>query len=238
MIIGFLRAVAALFLTLACSIATYLAGFAGPGEEPALRVMQWWGRTFIRVGGWSVHVEGMENLPSGGAVLVSNHQSLVDIPLFLTAFTRPVRFLAKRELGKIPLFGKAMANAGNVFIDRRDPGDVPRMFREAAVRLSGGQLIAVFPEGRRTRDGAIGVFKTGAFRLALEAGAPVVPVCIDGGFRAMPRGARRFRPARLVVRVLKPLAAGEMTGDVKERIAPIARERILAGAAAAEEGRR
>jgi len=96
-------------------------------------------------------------------------------------------------------------------------------------------LIAVFPEGRRTRDGAIGVFKTGAFRLALEAGAPVVPVCIDGGFLAMPRGARRFRPARLAVRVLKPLGADEMTGDVKERVAPIVRERILA--AVSGEGR-
>ena len=239
MIVGSLRAVAALFLTVGCSIAAYLAGYIGPGEAAASRVMGWWGRAFIRIGGWSVQVEGMENLPPGGAVLVSNHQSIVDIPLFLSAFPRPVRFLAKRELGGIILFGKAMANAGNLFVDRKDPRDVPRMFREAASRLSAGQLLAVFPEGRRTRDGAIGGFKTGAFRLALEAGAPLVPVFIDGGYTAMPRGARSFRPARLVVRILPPLAAGDMTGDVKERVAPIVRERILAAAASSSgEGRR
>lgn len=234
MIRGSLRAAAAMILTIACTVAAYLAGRLGLGESAAAGVMAWWGRTFIRMGGWSVQVEGMENLPSGGAVLVSNHQSLVDIPLFLSAFARPVRFLSKRELGGIFLFGRAMAYAGNLFIDRKDPRDAPRMFREAAARLSAGQLFVVFPEGRRTRDGSIGAFKTGAFRIAMEAGAPVVPVYIDGGYRAMPRGARAFRPARLLVRVLPPLPAEEMAGDVKERVAPAARARILA---ASSEGR-
>jgi len=90
---GFLRAAAVLFLTVACTVVAYLAGLLGLGERAAAGVMAWWGRAFIRLGGWSVQVEGLENLPSGGAVLVSNHQSLVDIPLFLSAFARPVRFL-------------------------------------------------------------------------------------------------------------------------------------------------
>ncbi len=235
MILGFLRAVAVLLLTVSCTVAAYLAGFLGLGESAAAGVMAWWGRTFIKVGGWSVQVEGMENLPAGGAMLVSNHQSLVDIPLFLSAFSRPVRFLSKRELGRIFLFGRAMAYAGNLFIDRKDPRDAPRMFREAAARLSAGQLLLVFPEGRRTRDGSIGAFKTGAFRIALEAGAKVVPVYVDGGYRAMPRGARAFRQARLLLRVLPPLSAEEMAGDVKGRVAPAARARILA--AASSEGR-
>ncbi len=239
MIVGTLRALAVLFFTIACTVAAYLAGIIGSSEPLAARIMKWWGRVFIRMGGWSVRVEGMENLPSGGAVLVSNHQSLVDIPLLLSAFPRPVRFVSKRELGRIFLFGKAMAGAGNVFVDRKDPRDAARMFGEAAARLAAGQLLVVFPEGRRTRDGSIGRFKTGAFRLGREAGVPVVPVFIDGGWNAMPRGARRFHPARLTLRVLAPLTAEEMEGDVKERVAPIARERILAAAAdAAAEGRR
>jgi len=175
-------------------------------------------------------VEGMETLPSGGAVLVSNHQSLVDIPLLLSAFPRPVRFLAKRELGEIPLFGKAMAAAGNIFIDRDDPRNAVQMLRNAAARLSDGQLLAVFPEGRRSRDGSVGEFKPGAFYLARKTGAPVVPVYIDGGFHALPKGALRFRPARLAVRVLPPLLAEEGAGGSMERIAEAARERILAAA--------
>jgi 1-acyl-sn-glycerol-3-phosphate acyltransferase len=227
-ILGVLRSVAILLLTLAGSLGAFLAGALGLGEAAASRVMGWWGRTFIRFGGWDLAVDGMETLPPGGAVLVSNHQSLVDIPLLLAAFPRPVRFLAKRELGEIPLFGKGMAAAGNLFIDRDDPRDAIHMLRVASARLSEGQLLVVFPEGTRSGDGTIGEFKPGAFYLAQKSGAPVVPVYIDGGCRALPKGGLVFRPARLVVHVLPPLSPGEGAGGTKERIAVSARGRILA----------
>jgi 1-acyl-sn-glycerol-3-phosphate acyltransferase len=169
----------------------------------------------------------MERLPPGGAVLVANHQSVVDIPLLLSAFRRPVKFLAKRELGEIPLFGKAMAAAGNLFVDREDPRDAVQMLREAAARVRCGGLIAVFPEGTRSADGSIGEFKPGAFYLAQRSGAPVVPVYIDGGNRALPKGTFRFRPADLLVRVLPPLTAAEGAGGAKERISASVRERIV-----------
>jgi 1-acyl-sn-glycerol-3-phosphate acyltransferase len=233
-----LRSAVIEFLTAGCSVAALLADSLGWGEAAASRIMCWWGRVFIRLGGWSVRVEGMENLPPGGAVLVSNHQSLVDIPLLLFAFRRPVRFLAKRELVKIPLLGKAMTVAGALVIDRDDPRDVIRILRQASARLSAGELVSVFPEGRRTPDGAIGEFKPGAFYLAQMSGAPVVPVYIDGGFKALPKGARCFRPAHFTVRVLPPLLPEERAGATKERISELVRERIVAAASAVEgEGR-
>ena len=238
MILYALRSAVIVLLTAGCSAMASLANSLGGGEAAASRVMCWWGKTFIRLGGWAVRVDGMEHLPPGGAVLVSNHQSLIDIPLLLFAFRRPVRFLAKRELGKVPLLGNAMAVAGNLFIDRDDPRDAVRMLRNASARLSAGDLVSIFPEGRRTLDGTIGEFKPGAFQLARMSGAPVVPVYIDGGFRALPRGARRFRPARLAVRVLPPLSQEERAQGTKERIAEAVRERILSAASAAGgEGR-
>jgi 1-acyl-sn-glycerol-3-phosphate acyltransferase len=223
---GILRSLSILILTAGCSLATLVAGrvFRGPAPE---RVMGWWGRAFVRLGGFRVRVEGMERLPPGGAVLVANHQSVVDIPLLLSAFRRPVKFLAKRELGEIPLFGKAMAAAGNLFVDREDPRDAVQMLREAAARVRCGGLIAVFPEGTRSADGSIGEFKPGAFYLAQRSGAPVVPVYIDGGNRALPKGTFRFRPADLLVRVLPPLTAAEGAGGAKERISASVRERIV-----------
>ena len=225
---GGLRSLFLVLLTVGSSAAAFLAGRLLPGGNRAERVMGWWGRAFVRLGGWKLRVEGMENLPSGGAVLVSNHQSVVDIPMLLSAFPRPVRFIAKRELGEIPLLGKAMAAAGNLFIDRDDPRDAVRMLREAGALLRDGRLMVVFPEGTRSGDGSIGEFRPGAFYLAQKSGAPVVPVYIDGGYRAIPKGGFRVRPAGLLVRVLPPISPGEGAGGSKEQIAAAVRGRILA----------
>jgi 1-acyl-sn-glycerol-3-phosphate acyltransferase len=224
---GSLRSLVLILLTAGASVASVMAERLFPGTRRAERVMGWWGRAFIRLGGWTFRVEGMENLPPGGAVLVANHQSVVDIPMLLSAFPRPVRFLAKRELGEIPLFGKAMAAAGNLFIDRDDPRDAVRMLRDVGARLREGQLVIVFPEGTRSMGGSIGEFRPGAFYLAQKSGAPVVPVYIDGGYRAIPKGSIRVRPADLLVRVLPPISPGEGAGGPKDRIADAVRARIL-----------
>ena len=224
---GALRSLILVLLTAGSSVAALLGDRLLPGGNRAERVMGWWGRAFVRLGGWTLRVEGMENLPSGGAVLVANHQSVVDIPMLLSAFPRPVGFLAKRELGEIPLFGKAMAAAGNLFVDRDDPRDAVRMLREAGARLRDGRLVVVFPEGTRSGDGSIGEFRTGAFYLAQKSGAPVVPVYLDGGYRAIPKGGIRVRPAELLVRVLPPLSPEEGAGGTKERIAASVRARLI-----------
>jgi len=224
---GGLRSVILILLTAGSSIAAILAGLLFPGGNRAERVMGWWGRAFLRAGGWKIRVEGMENLPPGGAILVANHQSAVDIPMLLAAFPRPVHFLAKQELGEVPLLGKAMAAAGNLFIDRDDPRDVVRILRETGERVNNGGLVVVFPEGTRSVDGSVGEFRPGAFYLAQKSGAPVVPVYIDGGYRAIPKGALRVRPADLLVRVLSPLSPGERLGGSKEEIAASVRARIL-----------
>jgi 1-acyl-sn-glycerol-3-phosphate acyltransferase len=224
---GALRSLFLFLLTAGSSFASILAGWLYPREDRAGRVMGWWGRSFVRLGGWNLRVEGMENLPSGGAVLVANHQSIVDIPMLLSAFPRPVRFLAKRELGEIPLFGKAMAAAGNLFVDRQDPRDAVRMLREAGERLHDGGFVVVFPEGTRSGDGSIGAFRPGAIYLAQKSGAPVIPVYIDGGNRAIPKGSIRVHPAELLVRALPPLTPGEGAGGSNERIAESVRARLV-----------
>jgi len=222
-----LRSLILVLLTAGSSVAALLADRLLPGGNRAEHVMVWWGRAFVRLGGWKLRVEGIENLPSGGAVLVANHQSIVDIPMLLSAFPRPVGFLAKRELGEIPLFGKAMAAAGNLFVDRDDPRDSVRMLREAGTRLRGGRLVVVFPEGTRSRDGSIGEFRPGAFYLAQKSGAPVVPVYLEGGYRAIPKGGFRVRPAGLLIRVLPPLSREEGAGGSKDRIAAAVRARLV-----------
>lgn len=235
-IAGSIRSVAILLLTFAGSLAACLCGVVGSPSGTPAKVMAWWGRCVIRIGGWRVRAEGLERLPEGGAILVSNHQSLLDIPLFLSVFRKEIKFLAKRELGEIPLFGKSMAYAGNLFIDREDPRDAVHLMREAVRRIRKGQVVVIFPEGTRSADGSIGEFKPGAFYLAQKAGVPVLPVYIDGGRRALPKGSLLFRPADLVVRVLEPLTFAAGLPLSKQEIAEGARRRILS-ARAEEEAR-
>jgi len=233
-IVGCLRTVAILLLTIGCSAATLVAAAFGGGTA-ASRVMRWWGRAFIRIGGWTVTTEGADNLPGGGAILVTNHQSVVDIPLVLAAFDRDIRFLAKQELGRIPMFGRSMRAAGNLFVDREDPRDAVRVIREAGGAMRRGAMIVIFPEGTRSSDGSIGEFKPGAFFIARKTGAPLVPVFIGGGAAALPKGTLIARPASLVARVLPPMAPGGTARSLEE-MASEARRRIVA--AREEEARR
>ncbi len=235
MISGAVKSAAILILTLISAVGVALTGLLTGSDRIPSAIMGWWGRGFIRMGGWKVRIEGLSRLPAGGAILASNHQSLVDIPLFIAALPREVRFLAKRELGRIPVFGYAMARAGNLFIDREDPRDAVHLVREATERMDRGQIVVVFPEGTRSRDGTIGGFKPGAFYLARKTGAPLLPVLIEGGHVALPRGSLLFRPATLSVKILPPVNAddGRMSG--REAMAEEARNRILAAQREAQD---
>jgi 1-acyl-sn-glycerol-3-phosphate acyltransferase len=226
-IVGMFKSAAILVLTVISSLLAAVGGFFTGGDRISSGIMRLWGRGFIRIGRWNVRVEGLSNLPAGGAILAANHQSLVDIPLFLAALPRDVRFLAKRELGRIPLFGYAMEKAGNLFIDREDPRDAVHLIREATSRIERGQMVVIFPEGTRSRDGTVGGFKPGAFILARKTGAPLLPVLLDGGHKALPRGALLFRPADLVVRVLPPVTADDGRCLSRDEMAYETRKRIL-----------
>lgn len=234
-IIGVLKSSAILLLTVGATLATALAGALSRSERLPAGIMRWWGVRFIRIGGWRVRVSGAERIPEGGVVLVANHQSLVDIPLVLTVFPREICFIAKRELGRIPLFGRAMAAAGNLFVDREDPRDAVHMVRQAGELLAKGRVVVVFPEGTRSGDGSIGDFRPGAFHIAWKTGYPLVPVYLAGGRRALPKGSLLFHPAELVVRVLPPVPSGPDQPLSRDEMAEESRRRILA-AKAEEEG--
>lgn len=234
-----LRSLGVIFLIIGCSVAAVAAGFLSRGERWPAAVMRWWGRAFARVCGWDLSVSGLENLPPGGAVLVSNHQSHADIPLFLTAIPGEVRFVAKKELGRVFLFGRAMMAAGNILVDRNDRRDAVRMIREAERRLLRGERVVLFPEGTRGVDGTIGEFKSGAFRIAGGAGVPVVPVFIDGGRFALPKGGFRVHPARMTLRVLPPLRPASGGGPLQpHEMTRLAREAIVAAQAGQGAGAR
>ncbi len=199
-----------------------------------------------------VRVFGQENVPKRGGVLIaSNHQSYLDPVLIGIGVHRPVTYMARAALFRIPIFGKLIysLNAFPIKRARLDPGGM----REAERRLKDGWQLLLFPEGTRTRDGSIGRVRPGFGLLAMRADVPVVPVAIHGAFEAWPRGRLIPRPARVSVafgraispeevRSLGPRALAEKVGsDMRELMSNLRRGAApgcSAGTRVQKEGRR
>jgi 1-acyl-sn-glycerol-3-phosphate acyltransferase len=147
-----------------------------------------WARVLRDLWGLELEVRGLEHYRRGATtVLVANHQSYVDVvALFLALPEMPV-FLAKRELSRVPLFGRVMETRGDVFIDRKRHDAATTTIDRTARILRPGSPLLVFPEGTRARAPVISPFKKGAFHLARQAHAAIQPIGIHGSFEAWPR---------------------------------------------------
>lgn len=143
-------------------------------------------------------LHGIEHIPAAGPLLITpNHQTYADPALVTIPVRRPVYYMAWDRLFGIPLFGRFIRRL------RAFPVDVessdPRATREAVRLLQAGEAVMIFPEGERTKDGRVGRFKLGAFRLAVALGVPVLPVTITGGHDAWPPGRLWPRPRQIAI---------------------------------------
>jgi len=178
---------------------------------------------------WHVRIEG-EQPRSGAYVCTSNHQSFLDI-FAMSRQRREMKWIAKEEVFKIPFFGLYFRLSGDIPVLRGDRESGGAALTRARWYLDHGMPVMIFPEGTRSRDGKMGPFKPGAFRLAIEAQVPVVPVAVTGSAYGMPKGSPWIRPTLVLVRVLDPIETKGMTGADVVKLMGTARERI----AAAEE---
>ena len=143
---------------------------------------------FLMRAWFGLRVRGAEHIPSSGpALIVSNHQSILDPPVIGGAARRQIYFLAKAELFRNPLFGW-LFRALHARPVRREGSD-PRALRTAALLLEEGKALLIFPEGTRSLDGRLGEGKPGVGMLAITSGAPVVPAYVSGTLEALPKGA-------------------------------------------------
>lgn len=171
--------------------------------RPVYRLIRAFLVVYLRV--WHrLRIEGREHLPrAGGVLIVSNHQSFLDIPLVAVAAPRHVAYVARSTLASSRLVAFLMRESGSVFV-RQNTADRAAL-EDMIAHLCEGDCVAVFPEGTRTHDGRLGAFRPGAAVAARRAGVPVVPLAITGAFRALPRGRLFPRPLRLEVRFGPPL---------------------------------
>lgn len=170
-------------------------------EDPRRRNRLWHGIQFVMQNIFTFwfryRARGIEKLPEGGALLLINHQSFLD-PLFVgVGLRRPVSYLARDSLFRIPLLGWLLRNTYVIPISRESAGT--ESLRLSIERCKQGYLVGIFPEGTRTLDGSVGSFKPGFVAIARRCGVPVVPVGVAGAFEAYPRTAKFPSPGRIRV---------------------------------------
>jgi 1-acyl-sn-glycerol-3-phosphate acyltransferase len=162
---------------------------------------------------WKFHTSGVKiSDPRRPYVVVANHESFVDM-LLISHLPWEMKWLSKEEMFKIPLVGWLMSMAGDIKLTRGDRKSVIIAMRGCHDRLDKNVSVMLFPEGTRTRDGSLGEFKDGAFRLAIDTGCPILPLVVNGTIEALRSGDWRMNVTDAEVRVLAPIETAGLTRD-------------------------
>jgi 1-acyl-sn-glycerol-3-phosphate acyltransferase len=187
-------------------------------EEAPDPVIFLWARSVLKATGVHSRCEGLENLPEGNFVLCVNHQSHFDALVLFTHIHRHMRFVAKQELKKIPIFGPALKRAGNVFVDRSSSGKDRSTLDHAVDAVRHRTSIVFFAEGTRSDDGVLRPFKKGAAVFAIEAQVPLVPAAVAGTHEILPKGKLAIRPRPAALVVGKPIDTTGLTIEARDEL--------------------
>jgi 1-acyl-sn-glycerol-3-phosphate acyltransferase len=195
------------------AIPALLTVFIEPSGRWLFALTRRWARMILWFGAIRVVVRGAENVPAGPAVFAANHASALDIPILFAALPAEFRIIHKRSLYWAPIVGWYLYFGRHVGIDRKNPFRAKQSLKRAAGRIRSGMSVATFPEGTRSRDGRVQLFKRGTFVLAQDATVPVVPVSLVGVKALVPGGLLRMRAGDVVMTLHPPVPTGGRSAD-------------------------
>jgi 1-acyl-sn-glycerol-3-phosphate acyltransferase len=219
--------------TLVLATVAMVVSLFDPKGEHVHRLARLWASIGLRVAGITVSVEGAGNVAQPPYLLMANHQSALDISVLLAAMPVPFKFIAKRQLFQIPVFGWAIKRARYISIDRDNPREALKAIEEAGQKMREGMTVLIFPEGTRSKDGRLQPFLKGGFSLAARAQVPVVPVALVGTAALHPSGSILLPPKRkghVVVRLGQAVATEGKSTAAKAELMGVVRgevERLL-----------
>lgn len=160
----------------------------------------------LLIAGVRVSIYGKELLDKKeNYIFISNHQSYFDIPVLMQAVPNNIRFIYRSSLTRIPIFGWGMYLSGYIPINRENPREAIKSLRKASEKIKKGISVVVFPEGTRSSDGELGVFKRGMFVFAEEANVKLVPTSITGSYNILQRNKFKICSGRVNVVFNKPI---------------------------------
>jgi 1-acyl-sn-glycerol-3-phosphate acyltransferase len=230
-----IAAIVVMTIALGCFV-IILAFFSRSGNT-AHRVARFWGKFILFISGIKVEVKGVSNVDAARpCVFMANHQGNFDIPVLLGCLPFQFRWLAKAELFRIPIFGRAMRGCGYISIDRFNRSSAFDSIARAAETIRSGVNVMIFPEGTRSLDGKIRPFKKGGFVLTVDAGVPIIPVIIHGTYFIMPKKKLLVRPGPVLLEILEPVETSGYTRENKDALMEEIRSKICTAFGKAKGG--
>lgn len=190
-------------------------------------IVRKWARFVVSLTKSDVEVRGEENIPQDTAVvLIGNHQSYLDIPVLMGYVNKPIAFIAKSEILKVPVLSKAMKLMQCTFLVRTDMRQSVKAMAEAVETIKKGYSMVIFPEGTRSKGGPVIDFKAGSFKLAYKSGVPILPVTIDGTFRLFEE-KNKVQAGKVIITIHPPVPTAGLTKDDQAQIPEKVRSIVL-----------
>lgn len=186
-------------------------------DELVNRVPKRWAKVIMKLTGAKITVEGKERIPQGPVVIICNHEGDFDIPVLIGSIDKPFGFISKIEVKKVPILASWMEVMNCVFLNRKDRNQAIQSIQEGVKLLKKGHSLVIFPEGTRSKGGPVGHFKSGSFRLAVDARVPIVPISIIGTSDVFEKNNRLIKPAEIKVIIGHPVVSHiHNEKDIKE----------------------
>ncbi|EOR26287.1 1-acyl-sn-glycerol-3-phosphate acyltransferase [Clostridium sartagoforme AAU1] len=200
------------------------------GEKAATdysgKVGEDWARyTIHNALGMNVTIRGKENIPNVPCCYIGNHTSILDIPILIDSVGKCMGFVAKKEMVKAPVLGYWMSKYNCVPLDRENAREAIKVIRKGSENIKKGYSMAIFPEGTRSKNGELMEFKKGSLKLATMAKAPIVPVTIDGAYRAFEID-RKFKPIDITITFSEPIYTENLSREEEKSLMEKVRSEI------------
>src|SRR4051794_21335862 len=221
--------IVAVAVTIPCATTVLIIAMLSSSSPLIDPVIRFWARVVLWGAGVNVRGEGIETIDHAKRyILIANHHSYFDIPCIFAAIPQPIRFMAKKSLFSIPIFGWAIGRAGFIPIDRKNRRTAVKSFDLAVQRIRKGNTIVIFPEEGRSAGMPIRPFHRGAFLLAIRSELPILPLAIDGTYEVFRVGAKKITPGVVTIRVGTPIETAGLSVRAKGTLLEQSRGQIEA----------